>query len=96
MNAQNQTEVAVKGVKISQEVLGVRVNTASCYKQTGKLVKISMNAKDIHFCANLVAWTLQEGTNVLAHLTSSNTLMDLCAYNDPYCVFSYWSGHLDS
>ena len=41
MNAQNQTEVAVKGVKISQEVLGVRVNTASCYKQTGKLVKVN-------------------------------------------------------
>ena len=42
MNAQNQTEVAVKGVKISQEVLGVRVNTASCYKQTGKLVKVNI------------------------------------------------------
>lgn len=47
-----------------------------------------MNAKDIHFCANIVVWTLPVGTNALAHPTSSNILMDLCAYNNSCRAFS--------
>ena len=47
-----------------------------------------MNAQDIRFCANIAVWTLQEATNVCAHRTSSNTRMDLCAYNQVYIVLS--------